>query len=308
MEKPKKLQNSFKKLKEHFSLLQDEPMKNHTSIKVGGPADLFAMPETKDEFINLIKTAYKENIPLCIIGNGTNLLVTDKGIRGLVISTSKLKIEIKTTQVDSETFLISVLSGTKLSALCNFCLKNSLKGLEFAAGIPGSIGGAVTMNAGTPAGSISEVVDSLEIITNQGETRQLKKDDLNFSYRRLNPVKGIITEASFLFKVGDSAQIKLKHDQNLKNKKATQPIPSKSAGCIFKNPENCEPAGKLIDMAGLKGKKIGEAVISDKHANFILNLGNAKCNDILKLKELVKNKISDLYSVELETEIIIKGE
>ncbi|MCK5099141.1 MAG: FAD-binding protein, partial [Desulfobacteraceae bacterium] len=120
MEKPKKLQNSFKKLKEHFSLLQNEPMRNHTSIKVGGPADLFAMPVTKDEFINLIKIAYKENIPLCIIGNGTNLLVTDKGIRGLVISTSKLKQEIKTTQIDTETFLISVLSGTKLSALCNF--------------------------------------------------------------------------------------------------------------------------------------------------------------------------------------------
>lgn len=307
MENTLKLKNSYKELKENFNLLSDEPMKNHTSIKVGGPADFFAMPETKEEFINLIAETSKMNIALTIIGDGTNLLIKDKGIRGLVVSTSKLKQAIKTTKTNSETFMIKALTGTKLSTLCSYALKNDFQGLEFAIGIPGTLGGAVKMNAGTPAGSISKLVDSVEIITNQSKVKTIKKSDLKFSYRNFNN-KGIITEISFLLKKGNSIEIKKIYDKNLNNKKTTQPLSSKSAGCIFKNPEKGEPAGKLIDMAGLKGKQIGDAVISNKHANFIINLGNAHCDDVLGLIELTKKKVSTLFSVELQTEIIIKGE
>lgn len=308
MAKTETLKSSYKKLKDNFNLLSDEPMKKHTSIQVGGPADLFAMPETKDELVNLIKTAQKENITLTIIGDGTNLLVTDKGIRGLVISTSKFKHTIGLEKIDSAFFLLKCLSGTKLSSLCNFAIKNSLKGLEFAAGIPGTVGGAVAMNAGTPTGSMSEIVNSIELVSDIGKIFILEKEDLNFSYRKLSNINGTIINVSFLLKAGDAANIQNIFKQNLNNKKLTQPLSLKSAGCIFKNPENGEPAGKLIDIAGLKGKKVGDAVISDKHANFICNLGKAKCEDILKLKQLIEKKIAKLFSVELKTEIIITGE
>ncbi|MCD4743409.1 MAG: UDP-N-acetylmuramate dehydrogenase [Desulfobacteraceae bacterium] len=308
METATKLKNSYKELKENFSLLSDEPMKNHTSIKIGGPADLFAMPETQNEFVNLIKIARKENIPLTVIGDGTNLLIKDKGIRGLVISTSRFKQDIKTTRIDPETSIITTASGTKLSVLCNYAIENNLQGIEFAAGIPGTVGGAVAMNAGTPESSISEIINSIKIITDKGKIKKFNKTDLNFSYRKLNNISGIIIESSFLLKSGDKEQIKTTFNKNLNNKKATQPFSLKSAGCIFKNPRKTEPAGKLIDMAGLKNAKIGDAIVSEKHANFILNLGNAKCEDILRLKELIEKKILNLYSVRLETEIVIKGE
>ena len=308
MAKTETLKSSCKKLQENFTLLSNEPMKNHTSIQVGGPADLFAMPKTKDELVNLIKTAQKENIALTIIGDGTNLLVKDKGIRGLVISTSKFKNTIELKKIDSASSILTCSSGTKLSSLCNFAIKNSLKGLEFAAGIPGTVGGAVAMNAGTPTGSMSEIVKSIELISNNGKINTLKKDDLNFSYRKLNDINGTIINVLFLLKAGDSADIQNIFNQNLNNKKQTQPLSLKSAGCIFKNPENGDPAGKLIDIAGLKGQKVGDAVISDKHANFICNLGNARCEDILKLKQLIEKKIAKLFSVELQTEIIITGE
>ncbi len=307
MENTAKNKNSYKRLKENFKILSNEPMKNHTSIKVGGPADLFAMPETKEEFINLVIETTKTNIALTIIGDGTNLLVKDNGIRGLVISTSKLKQAIKAIEINSESSIVTVSAGTKLSNFCNYAVKNDLQGLEFAIGIPGTIGGAVSMNAGTPAGSISKIIHSLEIITGRGQVETINKNDLKFSYRNFYN-KGIITEISFLLNNGNSKEIKNLFDKTLNNKKATQPLSYKSAGCIFRNPENGEPAGKLIDMAGLKGTQIGDAVISDKHANFIVNLDNAKCEDILNLIELIKAKISTLFSVELQTEIIIKGE
>lgn len=308
METTTKLKSSYKELKESFSLLSNEPMKNHTSIKIGGPADLFAIPETQNEFVNLIKIAYKENIPLTIIGDGTNLLIKDKGIRGLVISTSRFKQEIKTTRIDSETSIITTASGTKLSALCNYAIKNNLQGIEFAAGIPGTIGGAIAMNAGAPERSISEIIDSIKIIVSKGKIKKFNKTDLNFSYRKLNNINGIIIESSFLLKSGDKEQIETTFNKNLNNKKTNQPFSLKSAGCIFKNPRKAEPAGKLIDMAGLKNAKIGDAIVSEKHANFILNLGNATCEDVLKLKALIEKKILNLYSVSLETEIVIKGE
>jgi UDP-N-acetylmuramate dehydrogenase len=302
-----KTKDPYKELKDNFNILSDESMENHTSIKVGGPADLFAMPETNNDFISLISFASKNSIPLTIIGDGTNLLIRDKGIRGLVITTRKLKQEIKETKIDANTSMITAGAGTKLSTLCNYTMKKNLQGFEFAIGIPGTVGGAVIMNTGTPEWSISELVGSVTIATDKGKIEIIKKKDLKFSYRKFEN-HGIIVEISLLFKKGNPDEITNLFEKNLNNKRTTQPLSLKSAGCIFKNPENGDPAGKLIDMAGLKGKRIGDALISDKHANFIINTGNATCKDILKLKELVEDEISTLYSVTLETEIIIKGE
>jgi UDP-N-acetylmuramate dehydrogenase len=312
MDKSQTLTKSLEKLKENFILLSDEPMKLHTSMQVGGPADLFALPETQKELINLFVKAQKTKIPLEIIGDGTNLLVKDSGIRGLVISTKKLNNKINIEKITSKGIIVHCSSGTKLSKLCNFALDNSLKGLEFAAGIPGTLGGAVFMNAGIPDGSISDVIDSITIITNSGEIKTLNKNNLNFSYRKLSlcnsRFNGIILGVNLVLQKGDSQEIKRQFHKNLNNKKLSQPLTEKSAGCIFKNPDNKEPAGKLIDMAGLKGKQIGDARVSDLHANFIVNAGNSKCTDVLTLINYLVSKISHSYSVELETEIIIKGD
>ncbi len=303
-----KLNNSYSKLKEQFTLLCNEPMKNHTSMKIGGPADLFAMPETKKELIALVQASSKEGISLTISGGGTNLLVRDKGIRGLVVCTTKFKQAIKTTKVNSETSLVKVSCGTKLSTLCNYTIDNNLMGFEFAAGIPGTTGGAVMMNAGTPEGSISDIISSISIADNYGKVQTIDHDDLNFSYRKLNNISGVIIDASFLLKAAKSTQYRKKYEKILNKKRDSQPLALKSAGCIFKNPDKGEPAGKLIDMAGLKGKKIGGAMISEQHANFIINIKDAKCEDIIKLKELIEKKVAALFSVKLQTEIIITGD
>ncbi len=303
-----KLKTFLKTHKNNFDILSNEPMKNHTSIKIGGPADLFFKPGTKDEFIDLINAAHNSNIPFTIIGDGTNLLVKDNGIRGLIISTTKFTQSLKTSKIDHKPTIITAPAGTKLATLCKYAIDNNLQGMEFAAGIPGTIGGAVKMNAGTPAGSISDILNTITIIADNGDIKKMSKNDLNFSYRALNNLNGAIIEASLILKSGDQTQIKKTFGKNLKYKKATQPLSLKSAGCIFKNPENSDPAGKLIDMAGLKGRKIGDAMVSKQHANFIVNLGNAKCVDVLNLKKQVEETILNTTSVTLETEIEIIGE
>ncbi len=302
-----KLKNFQKQFKHRFNFMVDEPMKKHTSLGIGGPADLFAMPETELEFIDLIAYAYEYLVPLTIIGNGTNLLVSDKGIRGVVISTSRLKTKIEKNKIDNKTYRVTALSGTKLTELGNFAMDNSLTGLEFAAGIPGTLGGAVTMNAGAHGGSVSELVHSIDVVTHQGKIKKLNKNDLEFSYRHLKN-RGIITRICLTLKKGEKQSIKDLFNKNLSSKRSTQPLSVKSAGCIFKNPEQGKTAGKLIDMAGLKGKRINSAVISEKHGNFFFNHGGATCNDLMELIDFTKQKVSALYSVNLKTEIIIMGE
>lgn len=300
------LLNKFKGI---INLLSDESMKNHTSLKVGGPADLFARPESQNEFIDILKTASKLNIDVTITGNGTNLLISDKGIRGLVISTSKFTQKITKKEIGPKTFTLTAPSGTRLSSFCQYAMENNLHSLEWAAGIPGTIGGAVAMNAGTPKGSISEILTGIKTLNNSGDISEISRDNLEFSYRGLNNLNDqFILEVSLLLQSGDIDKIRLTHMQTLNMKKSTQPLSSRSAGCIFKNPASGDPAGKLIDMAGLKGKKVGDAMVSEKHANFILNSGNATYEDIINLKQLVEEKIFSLFSVKLETEIIIKGE
>ncbi len=300
--------NAYSFLAEKFSLQVDAPLKGYTSFKVGGPADLLALPESKNELEQLLNEASALDIPITLFGGGTNLLVTDKGIRGLVVITKKLKNHIKITDHDPNYVLINALSGQRLSAVCRFAVENSLSGLEFAAGIPGTLGGAICMNAGTPSGQMSDIVDSIEIWHPQtGGSCLIKKDLLNFSYRNFE-VPGMISGANLKLKKGNRENIESIFKQNIEHKKNTQPVSHASAGCFFKNPAKGKPAGELIEKAGLKGTRLNDAMVSEHHANYIVNLKNATCKDILLLKQEIQDAVFKKFHINLETEVRIEGE
>ncbi|MCP4022718.1 MAG: FAD-binding protein, partial [Desulfobacteraceae bacterium] len=223
----------YERLQKRFSLMANEPLKHHTSFKVGGPADLIALPKSKPELEGLLLCAAYMNIPVTIIGSGTNLLIMDKGIRGLVISIKALKSEIKTVKNKQTCSTIRVSAGERLSKVCRYAIENALSGLEFAAGIPGTIGGAVMMNAGTPKGSMSDVVDSIEVldqITFSFET--ITKKDLSFSYRNLGNKEIVIVDIYLTLKKADRKTIENVFEQNMDAKKSAQPVSRASAGCF----------------------------------------------------------------------------
>ena len=293
-----------------LGLLSQEPLSKYTSFRVGGPADFLAAPRDRQELVAILNAARQESIPVTLLGGGTNTLVSDKGIKGLVIVLKELKSvpcvfdtgskDIKTIHADA---------GERLSTVCQFAMDQNLAGLEFAAGIPGTLGGAIIMNAGTASWEISQAVAALEIIDIKTLTfKTIKRKDLAFSYRQLAAVDVLIVGAHLSLTPADPAGIKKRFDQTLKAKKNTQPISLASAGCFFKNPSSHAPAGKLIEDAGLKGKKINGAKVSTLHANFIVNTGNARCEDIIALKNLVQKTVFEKYHIKLETEVKVTGE
>jgi len=298
-----------------FGLKSEEPLSRYTSFRVGGPADLLALPSNRQTLVSLLTAAREEKIPVTIIGGGTNTLVSDKGIRGLVIVLTALKTQpsilenpqIDTAHEDKKT--IRADAGERLSTICQFAMDQELSGLEFAAGIPGTLGGAIMMNAGTSAWEISQVVTAVEVIDTKNAFYQtIERKELEFSYRKLSLSDKIIVGAHLTLTKGDPGTIKDIFAQTLKNKKETQPISLASAGCFFKNPSPDMPAGKLIEDAGLKGTQINGAKISDLHANFIINIDNARCEDILALKRLVQKTVFKKYQMNLETEVKVTGE
>lgn len=299
---------AYSTLIKNFDLKTDAPLKTYTSFRVGGPADLLSIPESKAELKQLLKAAADLDIPVTFFGGGTNLLITDKGIRGLVIITRQLKSDIQMKQTDSDHHILTVESGHHLSSLCRFALDNSLTGLEFAAGIPGTVGGAIAMNAGTAKGQISDVIESITVWN--PETQEFitrKRDALKFSYRNLD-ISNIIIEADFQLKKGDKKHIQALFNQTLTNKKNSQPVSQASAGCFFKNPKTGMPAGELIEKSGLKGTRINDAMVSEHHANYIVNLNNAASCDILTLKQQVQETVFKKFHINLETEVRIEGE
>ncbi|MCD4718259.1 MAG: UDP-N-acetylmuramate dehydrogenase [Desulfobacula sp.] len=299
---------AYSTLAYEFNLLFDEPLKNHTSFKVGGPADMLALPKDKQELKSLLKKASDLDIPVTLFGGGTNLLVTDKGIRGLVVITRQLKSEIRITQTDSDKKTICVAAGERLSKVCQFAINHCLSGLEFAAGIPGTIGGAIMMNAGTKSGDMSGIAESIDVLNKKTlifET--IEKKNLNFSYRQLN-LTGIIVAARLTLKEENKKKIEETFRQNLIRKNATQPVSFASAGCFFKNPTLEKSAGELIEKAGLKGMRIKDAMVSQSHANFIVNINNARCEDILLLKRQIQKIILNKFHIKLKTEVRVEGE
>lgn len=285
-------------------VLTAEPMKLHTSFRIGGPADYFARPTCVEELQRLLAVAKELELPVTIIGRGSNLLVQDKGIRGLVIqiSNSMSELEIKDTAM-------YCAAGVALAKAAQAAAKAGLTGLEFAAGIPGTMGGAVYMNAGAYDGEISRLVTAITAVDGFGNVVELTSADLNFSYRHsaLMENKLMVVSVKLKLDLGQETAIRAKMEDFQLARKTKQPLEYPSAGSTFKRPAGYF-AGTLIDQSGLKGYRVGDAQVSTKHAGFVVNLGEATCADVLQLISDVKAKVFQLHGVVLEPEVQIIGE
>ncbi len=278
-------------------------MSKHTTFRIGGKADLFVSADEKS-LPQLLKEAADEKIPVTIIGNGSNLLVGDGGIRGLVIEIGKGmdKIEISDN-------IMTVGAGTLLSKAANTAAEHGLSGMEFAAGIPGSVGGAVVMNAGAYGGEMKDIIMDVDVITREGEYRRLTLEELELSYRHSCIIENeyIVVRARLMLQEKDEAQIRLVME-DLKNRRIEkQPLNFPSAGSTFKRPEGYF-AGKLIMDAGLRGYSVGGAQVSEKHCGFVVNKGGATASDVVKLMNDVRDKVMEEFGVELEPEVKMIGE
>lgn len=283
---------------------RNEPLLHHTTIKIGGPADLFIEPSSVENLKTVMGVLEKHHIKWRAIGRGSNLLVSDKGIEGAVI---KLGSGLDYLEINET--LVTVGGGHSLVSLSTLISKKGLAGLEFASGIPGSVGGAVYMNAGAHGSDISKILTKAHILFDDGKLEWLSNEEMEFSYRTSILQKtrpGIVVEAIFELSKGDRAVIVSQMQKNKDYRKVTQPWNFPCAGSIFRNPLP-NYAGKLIEEAGLKGYSIGGAKISDMHGNFIVNAGNATAENVLSLIQYVKDTIYNQYEINLETEVEIIG-
>lgn len=282
----------------------DEPMKKHISFKVGGPADFLVKPETEEELIQVIKLVKEENIPFLIIGNGSNLLVKDGGIRGIVIELSD-----NFNNYEIEGNIIKAQSGALLSILGRNALKNSLTGFEFAAGIPGTLGGALAMNAGAYGGEMKQVIKTVRLMDTDGNIFELSNEEMKFEYRRslLTTNDFIVLSAVIELKPGNADEIKETMVDYANRRSTKQPLNFPSAGSTFKRPEG-HFAAKLIDDCGLRGLSLRGAQVSDKHCGFVINSGDASAKDILDLIFIVKSTVNAKFGIMLEEEVKILGE
>ncbi len=285
---------------------QNELMKEHTSFKIGGPADFFIKISSLEELKNVIEFCKKNKIPLTLIGNGSNILVLDKGIKGIVIKLEQDEIQVKALNDKIE---IIVDSGVKLGVLGQKLLKEEITGFEELSGIPGTIGGAVAMNAGAYGKEFKDIVSDITTMDYNGNIQIFTNEQANFSYRHSKFLNEnyIILKVKLLLKKGNKEQIKQKMQECINNRKEKQPIEYPSAGSTFKRGTDFITA-KLIDDVGLKGYSIGGAQISEKHAGFIINNRNATAEDVLNLVEYTKNKVYEKFKKNIELEIKVLGE
>ena len=294
----------FRKLGEQVEILVAEPMKNHTTFRIGGPADALALPKTPEEVAEVVHFCHEHAQPYYVLGNGSNLLVSDEGYRGLVL---QLYRNFNDIQVNGET--ITVQSGAMLAAVARTAYQTGLTGLEFASGIPGTIGGAVVMNAGAYGGEMKNVLKEVTVLTKEGEVLVIPAKALELGYRTsVIPKNGwIVLGAVLQLKKGDQEQI-LARMEELKEQRITkQPLDLPSAGSTFKRPEGYF-AGKLIQDAGLMGYSVGGAMVSDKHAGFVVNKGGATAKDVLDLIKYVQDTVEEKFGVKLEPEVRLIGE
>lgn len=283
---------------------RNEPLSQHTTMKIGGPADLFIEPSSLENIQKVMNLIKERQLPWRAIGRGSNLLVSDKGIEGVVI---RLGSGLNHLSINEST--ITVGGGHSLVSLSTLISKRGMSGLEFASGIPGSVGGAVYMNAGAHGSDISKILTRAHILFEDGSIEWLSNDEMEFTYRTSVLQKkrpGIVLEAEFKLTMGDRTAIVSKMQKNKDYRKETQPWNFPCAGSIFRNPLP-NYAGKLIEEAGLKGFQIGGAKISEMHGNFIVNAGNATAKDVLDLIQYIKDKILHLYGIKMETEVEIIG-
>ncbi len=284
------------------------PMSEYTSFRVGGPVDYLVLPSDLEALQKTLQWCRREKVAYFILGNGTNLLVKDGGIRGMAISLSRGFRGFTEFERGPQESGISVEAGEPLNKLLEFSCEKNLSGLEWAAGIPGTVGGALFMNAGAFGGEMKDGLQSLRLMDAEGNALEKGKEELSFSYRSLELKKGwVILGGKFKLKSGKGQAIRSKMEEYLQKRMAKQPLNVPSAGSVFKNPSRVA-AGRLIEEMGLKGTRIRDAQISEKHANFIVNRGQARARDILTLAEWVREKVFQERGVRLEMEIQVVGE
>ena len=303
MSKYSGLGNLFSQLYKSEEIKIDENLKSYVNFRVGGPADILLMPSTREQVIESIKICKENNIPVFVIGNGSNLLVKDGGIRGVVI----LLTGVKNISVEGERIVAE--AGAMLKDTSNVAMENSLTGVEFACGIPGTIGGAVFMNAGAYDGSMMDIVESVEVIDQDCNIRTLTNEELDFGYRSSAVMKNgyIVLSATLKLAHGEVKSIKDMVNELTEKRESKQPLEYPSAGSTFKRPEGYF-AGKLIQDAGLKGYEMNGAAVSSKHSGFVINKGGAKAKDILNLIKHIQDEVKKQFGVELHTEVRIVGE
>jgi UDP-N-acetylmuramate dehydrogenase len=284
-------------------VLFDAPMKQFTSIKVGGPADSLFFPRDVDELKKVVRVAHRRGIPFFILGKGTNLVVKDKGFRGWVISLTQ---GMKKIQRDGD--FVEAEAGLPLQRLVQFSVQKRFTGLEPFYGIPGTVGGGLAMNAGAWGVELKDVLFSITLMKEDGEVAERSRKRLKFSYRSSNlPPSWIILKGCFQLKKGKKEEILEQVKSYSEMRKKAQPLNYPSAGSIFKNP-TIGSAGKWIEEAGLKGFRVGQAIISERHANFIINLGKATAQEVIDLMEMVERKIYEEKGISLEREVKVVGE
>lgn len=296
--------NELNKILKSEQFIFDAPMSEHTTFKIGGLADVLIFPSTIEEVQKILQLINEREIPLTIIGNGSNVLVRDKGIRGAVI-----KFNGNFASIECEGDKLKVGAGAKLKNVSNFAAENELTGLEFAIGIPGSIGGAIYMNAGAYGGEMKNIVSKVKAVTPSGDIVNFDVERLELGYRKsIFQLNGYaICEIELQLKKGNINEIKNLMNEYTIKRESKQPLEYPSAGSTFKRPEG-HFAGTLIDQTGLKGLRIGDAMVSTKHAGFVVNAGHATADDVLKLIEEVKRRVYEAHGVILNPEVRIIGE
>lgn len=284
-------------------VLTEEPMSRHTSFQIGGPADLFVQPATGEEVREAIRLAKKVQVPFFVVGNGSNLLVSDDGFRGMILQIGRnlQEITVEGNEIHAE-------AGALLSRVARTALEHGLTGMEFAAGIPGSLGGAVAMNAGAYGGEMKDILTEVEVLTPEGEKKVLTLDELELAYRHscIFEKNYIVLSAHLHLGEGDKDAIRNRMDELARARREKQPLEFPSAGSTFKRPEGYF-AGKLIQDAGLKGYTVGGAQVSEKHSGFVVNCGGATAEEVLFLIRQVQKKVKDQFGVTMEPEVRMVG-
>lgn len=300
MEKYKGLEDILDK----DSIKYNEPMKKHTTMKVGGPCDCMVEPSSIEEIQKVLEYVKENNIKYYIIGNGSNLLVKDEGVHALII---KIANKFSGFEVNGEH--IKAYSGCSVPKLSQIAKENSLSGLEFACGIPGSVGGGIRMNAGAYGSEMVNVVEKVGFLDENGNLKEIDGKDAHFTYRHSmfvdNP-QYVVVYAIYKLQKGNKDEISKIMEENMNSRKQKQPIEYPNFGSVFKRPEGYF-VGKLVDDCGLKGYKIGGAQVSTKHSGFMINIGDATCKDVLDLIEYVKEKVYEKFNVKLQEEVVILG-
>lgn len=303
MENYKEAAEAIRKIVGDDRVLIDEPLKNHTNFHCGGPADLLIIPKDAEDLKELLQYTRSKNIPVFIIGNGTNLLVRDKGIRGAVIKVT----DLDSIKVDGD--MITAEAGAELKEISKTALRHDLTGMEFSCGIPGSFGGAVYMNAGAYKGEMSETLEEVTVLKEDGTMLVLKKDELELGYRTSAVKKKgyIVISGKMRLRHGDHEEIAAKIGRLTQMREEKQPLEAYSAGSTFKRPEG-HFAGQLIEECGFRGFEMNGAAVSDKHCGFVINKNGATSEAVIELIRHIQKTVLENKGVELETEVLIVGE